>query len=142
MPGIVDQPAAVTDRLRKLCCVSAESIFAIWGDRTGVAHEVLTEDELTLSGILEEAAETLDDAHEEWLNTTLAARDLTGDVEAMKTDGPDPDMEGSIGWFGPFTECSYEEDSNARGTSVEWPNLEISQEVLCQVLAGKSEYKL
>ncbi len=117
-----------------------EAEALLWGDRTGVAHEVLTEDELTLSGLLEEAAESLDDAHEEWLNLTLAGRDLVGDVEAMKADGPDPDMEGSIGWFGPFSK--WEADDQIVCASIEWPNLEISQEVLCQVLAGKLEYEL
>lgn len=65
-----------------------EAEALVWGDRTGVAHEVLTKTEVQLLGILEEAAETLDDAHEEWLNLTLAARDLTCDIAAMKCNDP------------------------------------------------------
>jgi hypothetical protein len=60
----------------------------VWGDKTGVASEVLTPEELALMGLLSEAAETLDDAHEEWLNTTLAARDLVGDIAACKCSDP------------------------------------------------------
>lgn len=44
---------------------------AVWGPRTGTAHLVLTADELTLVELLSEAAETLDDAHEEWMEDIL-----------------------------------------------------------------------
>jgi len=121
-----------------------EAQAIIWGDRTGVAHEVLTADELTITGLLEEAAETLDDAHEEWLNTTLAARDLVGDIAAVRCDDPrDEDMrdEPTEHWFGGF-HPSWDDDSAIEiQTYVEWPNLGITVDALTQVLQGK-EYKL
>lgn len=43
----------------------------IWGHRTGVAHEVLNEDELALCTLINEAAERLDDAHEAWLKNEV-----------------------------------------------------------------------
>lgn len=120
----------------------AESL--VWGDRTGVAREVLSKTEVQLLGILEEAAETLDDAHEEWLNTTLAVRDLTGDIHAMRCDDPrDEDMrdEPTDNWFGGF-HPSWDDDSGYEiQTYVEWPNLGITVDALTQVLQGK-EYKL
>ena len=51
-----------------------EAIGDVWGDRTGKASDVLTPAELTLTSLLEEAAETLDDAHQEWLETDIRSR--------------------------------------------------------------------
>ena len=99
----------------------------------------LDEIEMNIRELMDEAAEALDDAHEEWLNTQLAARDLTGDIEALKCDGPDPDMDGSTGWFGKFTEAH--DDWDGFGLKIQWPNLEISQTQLAAVLRGE-EYKL
>ncbi len=121
-----------------------EASDAVWGDRTGVAKDVLTAEELTLMGLLSEAAEILDDAHEEWLNTTLAARDLTGDIHAMRCDDPrDEDLrdEPTDNWFGGF-HPSWDDDSGYQiQTYVEWPNLGITVDALTEVLQGK-EYKL
>ena len=79
-----------------------------------MADEVMSNPDLSLDDIemdirylLSEAAETLDDAHEEWLNTQLAARDLCGDIEAMRTPDPESDDE-KTSWFGNFTE-SYDD---------------------------------
>ena len=121
-----------------------EASDAVWGDKTGVASEVLTAEELALMGLLSDAAETLDDAHEEWLNMTLAARDLVGDINAVRCDDPrDEDMreQPTEHWFGGF-HPSWDDDSAIEiQTYVEWPNLGITVDALTQVLQGK-EYKL
>lgn len=49
-----------------------EASDKVWALKTGTAHEVLTEDELELQGLLADAAEKLDDAHEAWLRAQLA----------------------------------------------------------------------
>lgn len=125
-------------RISHLSGALREASLDVWGHRTGVAHEVLTPEELALTSLLDDAAEALDDAHEEWLNMTLAARDLVGDINAMHATGhPIPSDEG---WFGSFS-VVLEIDSPRPATYVEWPNLGITVDALTQVLRGK-EYKL
>ncbi len=51
-----------------------EAAIDVWGHRTGVASEVLTKDEIRLVGLLDDAAEHLDDAHQEWLERKLKDR--------------------------------------------------------------------
>ena len=116
-----------------------------------MADEVMSNPDLSLDDIemnirelLTEAAETLDDAHEMWLNTQLAARDLVGDIGALRcpTDPrPDELSEGSGDFYGGF-HPSYDDDSCLETQCyIEWPNLSISTNTLCEVLRGE-EYKL
>lgn len=93
--------------------------------------------ELKLRELLTEAAETLDDAHENWLNLTLAARDIVGDIGAMKSN---VEPLGHGHWFGGFSR-SEEIGEYVVETFIEWPNLDISSKQLVAVLQDK-EYKL
>lgn len=108
-----------------------------------IEPDVKVEDEngakYRLAALLDEVAEVLDDAHEEWLNTQLAARDVCGDVDAMRA--PIDPLTGE-NWFGGFTESrEINVGSVNQETVIEWPNLEISVTQLAAVLRGK-EYKL
>jgi hypothetical protein len=116
-----------------------------------MADEVMSNPDISLDDIemnirelLEEAAETLDEAHEEWLNTQLAARDLAGDIGALRCDDPRDESlreEPTEHWFGGF-HPSWDDDSCVEiQTYVEWPNLGITVDALTAVLRGE-EYKL
>ena len=86
-----------TEREQHLSGALREAIDTlIWKNRS--AQEGLTKDEQALTDLFEEAAETLDDAHQEWLSLQLAARDIVGDVEAMRMK--DDDDETDAHWFG------------------------------------------
>lgn len=89
--------------------------------------------EMDIRALLEEAAETLDDAHEEWLNNQLAARDLIGDIDAMR------DRDQGTNWFGGFSE--WQADDQICNASIEWPNLEISATKFVTVVRG-GDYEL
>jgi len=60
-----------TKRDNHLSGALRDAADAVWGPRTGIAHLVLTDEELKLVELLSEAAETLDDAHEEWMEDIL-----------------------------------------------------------------------
>ena len=100
--------------------------------------------EVAVRELLDEAAEALDDAHEEWLNTQLAARDLVGDINALhcpQDPRPDELSEGSGSFYGGF-HPSYDDDSCLETQCyVEWPNLKITSDQMAAVLRGE-EYKL
>ena len=88
--------------------------------------------ECDIQSLLEEAAETLDDAHENWLNLQVAGRALCGDIEAMADDYNSDKAEH---WFGPFSVSR--EDWDRGGACIEWPNLQISATELGRTLDGK-----
>lgn len=115
-----------------------------------MADEVMSNPDISLDDIemnirelLEEAAETLDDAHENWLNLQLAGRDLVGDIGALRCPiDPRPDelSEGSAHFYGGF-HPSYDDDSCLETQCyVEWPNLTISADNLAGILRGTKEY--
>ena len=115
-----------------------------------MADEVMSNPDISLDDIemnirelLEEAAETLDDAHENWLNLQLAGRDLVGDIGALRCpQDPRPDEfnEGSGHFYGGF-HPSWDDDSCIETqTYVEWPNLTISADNLAGILRGTKEY--
>jgi hypothetical protein len=72
--GLKTAPKWVWGETQRDCHLSGELREAsgeVWGGKVGVAFEVLTEKELKLVCLLEEAAEALDDAHEEWMENQL-----------------------------------------------------------------------
>lgn len=90
-----------------------------------------------IRSLLEEAAETLDDAHQNWLSLQLAARDVCGDINAMRSNVKPL---GAGHWFGGFSK-SQEIGEYVVETYIEWPNIDISEKQLAAVLRGE-EYTL
>jgi len=121
------------------------------GSLREMADEIMSNPDISLDDIemnirelLTEAAECLDDAHQEWLSLQLAGRDLVGDINALhcpQDPRPDDLSEGSGHFYGGF-HPSYDDDSCLETQCyIEWPNLTIVTDQMAAVLRGE-EYKL
>ena len=84
-----------------------------------------------LAELMDDLAEALDDAHEDWLNMRVAARSVLSDVEQMRSDVGESDC-----WFGGFS-VARERGEWATETHVEWPNLRLSSNNLVRAIDGE-----
>ena len=91
---------------------------------SGLPNEVIS--------LLDEAAETLDDAHQDWLELVRVCDSLLNDIYAMKYHGRDDNVERYYGDF------SFYDDVDDGGVLVSWPNLYWSSDKLAVAIASQS----
>ena len=91
---------------------------------SGLPNEVIS--------LLDEAAETLDDAHQDWLELVASCESLLEDIDAMRTYGDD-NVER---WYGPFSFNRIDPDNGQ--ADISWPNLYWSSDKLAVAIASQS----